>query len=105
MTNIRSTSMSALLIKKGRRCGRTSIGCRRVGTPFFRLVAPHMIDQADEDEIEGILEGSFKHELEEIAKNDEDLKQERWGYVPQFSSVRLKTEDLKTIIVQLRALG
>ena len=72
---------------------------------IFGEIAPDMIDGASEYEIGEILEGAFRDDLESVAKKDEDLKPEKWGYVPELSGVSLKREDLKTIIVQFRALG
>ena len=72
---------------------------------IFRLIAPHMIDQASEKEIERVLERAFEDKLRELAKDDKDLQPTKWEHVPELGSVDLKTEDLKTIIVQLRALG
>jgi hypothetical protein len=72
---------------------------------IFRAIAPHMIDRASESEIELVLERAFRRELEELAKDDEDFKAETWDEVPELEGVSLTNEDLKTIIVQLRALG
>ena len=72
---------------------------------IFRAIGPHMIDRASENEIGNILERAFRDELEEIASEDDGLKAEKWNGVPELKGVTLTTEDLKTIIVQLRALG
>jgi len=74
-------------------------------TIFRAAIAPHMIDRASESEIELVLERAFRHELEELAKDDEDFKAKTWDDVPELEGVSLKNEDLKTIIVQFRALG
>lgn len=72
---------------------------------IFRAIAAYMIDRASESEIARTLEHSFRDELEEIAKGDDSLKAEKWGDVPELNDVSLTNEELKTIIVQLRALG
>lgn len=43
--------------------------------------------------------------LEALAKDGEEFKAEKWDDVPELGSVNLENEDLKTVIVQLRALG
>jgi len=72
---------------------------------IFGVVAPYMIDKASEIEIQHALERAFRDKLDESVKNDEQFKAEKWDNVPELNRVSLKTEDLKTIIVQLRALG
>jgi hypothetical protein len=76
---------------------------------IFAAIAPHMIDKADEAELRHVLGIVFKETLEDIATKDnevkEHLKQQKLNYVPRLHRSRLTTADLKTIIVQLRALG
>src|SRR5258708_5221020 len=76
---------------------------------IFAAIAPHMIDKADESELRHVLGADFKDVLEEVAKNDRELKdhlkEKKFDYVPRLHHARLVTADLKTIIVQLRALG
>jgi len=76
---------------------------------IFAAIAPHMIDKADEDEIRRALGIAFKDALEEIAEKDEGakeyIKEQKMNYVPRLHHATLFTADLKTIIVQLRALG
>jgi hypothetical protein len=72
---------------------------------IFRAIAPYMIDRASESEIARILGNSFKTELQEIAEKDADLQPDKWEHSLELSTARVTDEDLKTIIVQLRALG
>ncbi len=72
---------------------------------MFRAIAPHMIDKASESAIKAILERSFRDDIEEVAMKDDNLGTEKWKHPLTLSSVSLLTADLKTIIVQLRALG
>jgi len=71
---------------------------------IFRAIAPYLIDRASESEIGDILERAFRPQLEELARDDAEFKAEKWDDVPELDG-RLITENLKTIIVQLRALG
>lgn len=72
---------------------------------IFRLIAPYLIDKADEKEIERLLERSFKDELEEIARTEKDLDDVDWNNPPEVKRIDLKNSDLKTIIVQLGRSG
>jgi hypothetical protein len=72
---------------------------------IFRAIAPYLLDKASESEIKRVLELAFKGQLEEIKNSDEDLKEEKLGHLVELNNVDLTTSDLKTIIVQLRALG
>jgi hypothetical protein len=76
---------------------------------IFAAIAPQMIDKADESELRHVFGAAFKETLEEVAKNDSEvknyLKEKKSAYVPRLHHARLVTADLKTVIVQLRALG
>lgn len=73
---------------------------------IFGMIAPHIIDQATEKEVERALENGFRPYLDKIAETDKDLSPDKWAASrPELRRVHLKNDDLKTIIVQLRALG
>jgi DNA-binding HxlR family transcriptional regulator len=73
---------------------------------IFKAIAPHMLHRAPESAISTILERSFRSALEDIAAHDKQLRAGEWKRHPlTISRARLITKDLKTIIVQLRALG
>lgn len=72
---------------------------------IFRAIAPYMLDRASESEIARILGDSFKAELQKVAKRDKNLQADKWDHPLELSTATVTDEDLKTIIVQLRALG
>jgi hypothetical protein len=72
---------------------------------IFGIIAPHIIDQATEKEVERALENGFRPYLEKIADTEEEFLAEKWEVRPELKRIHLENDDLKTIIVQFRALG
>ena len=72
---------------------------------IFKAIAQHLMDGADESWIRRILEERFKAEVEEVATKDPDLAPEKWKHPITLNMASLTTSDLKTVLVQLRALG
>jgi len=72
---------------------------------IFGAIAPYLINRAGESGIANILGDYFRAELQKIAKKDEDLQPDKWKQSLELSTASVTDEDMKTIIVQLRALG
>jgi len=72
---------------------------------IFKTIAPHLMERTRESAIKRIIEERFQAEVEEAATKDPDLAPEKWKHPIMLSTANLTTADLKTVIVQLRALG
>jgi hypothetical protein len=72
---------------------------------IFGILAPFLIGRVDEGGIRTILAAGFRKELLKIAKSDADLKRKKWGQSLRLQKAVLRLDDLKTVIIQLRALG
>jgi hypothetical protein len=72
---------------------------------IFKAIAPHLMDWSNEREIQEILEERFKTAVEEVAAKDPDLAPGKWKQGITLSTATLIESDVKTILVQLRALG
>lgn len=72
---------------------------------IFKAIGPHLMDRANESEMKRILDERFKAEVEEVATKDPDLAPKKWNNGITLHTASLTTSDLKTVIVQLRALG
>ena len=72
---------------------------------IFGVIAPFLIGRVNESDIRTILASGFRKQLLKIAKADSDLKRKKWSRGLRLSKAILKLDDLKTVIIQLRALG